>query len=430
MTIWRTKTRRGEPVSKSHQYRGRKRSYSKSPSTSSERKPARRAKRSESPAQSELLAEVIHELAITRAPEPSRSTEAKPPVPEEAHTRAPTMLELISAIANGRDVTGDFPFQAEEDSKTTVVPREYRPAVQLLHQMTMALSTDYIFSSAQLSHADLVALDNFIHKDFFEQVQVKSIHPQKRQEFGDSSSQLSALLISGSMEGLVRMTADATNYLQELSHRPQPGPEDIINCMDILFTNIYNINFRRYEILREVMRVLYLRPEQIQSRLDLLAKYDLTFRKLETTIHAANLIVAQMSIVHECYRVVLKEQLQVRGVVDPILLPLPTAVTPAAPQLPKPRKRKTKPKPQPVQAPQLPPPQPPPSILQHTVQELLQRPSTSTAYSDLQRALEAIVHQEGEELQNGVQADGQRKPLVVTFVWNDIRPQDVTSIGD
>ncbi|CAJ0591333.1 unnamed protein product [Cylicocyclus nassatus] len=430
MTIWRTKTRRGEPVSKSQKYRGRKRSYSRSPSTSSERKPARRAKRSESPAQSELLAEVIHELAITRAPEPSRSTEAKPPDTEEAHTRAPTMLELISAIANGRDVTGDFPFQAQEDPKTTALPREYRPAVQLLHQMTMALSTDYIFSSAQLSHADFVALDNFIHKDFFEQVQVKSIHPQKRQEFGDSSSYLSALLISGSMEGLVRMTADATNYLQELSHRPQPGPEDIINRMDILFTNIYNINFRRYEILREVMRVLCLRPEQIQSRLDLLAKYDLTSRKLETTIHAANLIVAQMSIVHECYRVVLKEQLQARGVVDHILLPSPTTVTPAAPQLPKPRKRKTKPKPQPVQAPQLPPPQPPPSILQHTVQELLQRPSTSTAYSDLQRALEAIVHQEGKELQNGVQADGQRKPLVVTSARNDTRLRDVTSIGD
>ncbi|CAJ0594750.1 unnamed protein product [Cylicocyclus nassatus] len=345
MTIWRTKTRRGEPVSKSQQYRGRKRSYSRSPSTSSERKQARRAKPSESPAQSELLAEVIHELAITRAPESSRSTEAKPPVTEEAHTRALTMLELISAIANGRDVTGDFPFQAEEDPKTTVVPREYRPAVQLLHQMTMALSTDYIFSSAQLSHADLVVLDNFIHKDFFEQVQVKSIHPQERQEFGDSSSHLSALLISGSMEGLVQMTADATNYLQELSRRPQPGPEDIINRMDILFTNIYNINFRRYNILREVM---------------------------------PNLIVAQLSIVHECYRVVLKEQLQARGVVDPILLPPPTTVTPAAPQLPKPRKRKTKPRPQPVQAPQFPPPQPPPSILQHTVQELPQRPSTST----------------------------------------------------
>ncbi|CAJ0588357.1 unnamed protein product [Cylicocyclus nassatus] len=187
------------------------------------------------------------------------------------------------------------------------------------------------------------------------------------------------------------------------------------------------------------MCVLYLRPEQIQFRLDLLAKYDITSRKLETTIHAANLIVAQMSIVHECYRVVLKEQLQARGVVDPILLPPPTTVTPAAPQLPKPRKRKTKPKPQPVQAPQLPPPQPPPSILQHTVQELLQRPSTSTAYSDLQRALEAIVHQEGnssgedspgEELQNGVQADGQRKPLVVTSAKNDTRLRDVTSIGD
>ncbi|CAJ0588439.1 unnamed protein product [Cylicocyclus nassatus] len=176
------------------------------------------------------------------------------------------------------------------------------------------------------------------------------------------------------MEELVRMTADATNYLQELSRRPQPGPEDIINRMDILFTNIYNINFRRYEILREIMRVLYLRPEQIQSRLDLLAKYDITSRKLETTIYAANLIVAQMSIVHECYRVVLKEQLQARGVVDPILLPSPTTVTRAAPQLPKPRKRKTKPKIQPVQAPQFPPPQPPPSILQHTVQELLQRP--------------------------------------------------------
>ncbi|VDN20148.1 unnamed protein product [Cylicostephanus goldi] len=145
--------------------------------------------------------------------------------------------------------------------------------------MTMALSTDPIFNLRQLSHSDLVALDNFIHKDFFEQVQIKKAHPQRKEEFGDSSAHLTALLISGSTESLVRMTADATNYLQELSHRPQPGPEDIVDRMDILFTNIYNINNRRYDILREIMRILYLRPKQLQSRLDLLAKYDVTSRK-------------------------------------------------------------------------------------------------------------------------------------------------------
>ncbi|CAJ0601463.1 unnamed protein product [Cylicocyclus nassatus] len=260
--------------------------------------------------------------------------------------------------------------------------------------MTMALSTEHIFSPAQLSHADLVALDNFIHKDFFEQVQLKSIHPQKRQEFGDSSAHLTAVLISGSMEGLVRLTADATNYLQELSHRPQPGPEDIINRMDVLFENIYNINRRHHEILREVICGLYMRPEQLQSRLDLLAKYDITFRKLETVTYAASLIVAQMSLVHECYRGVLKEQLRGRGALDSTPLPPSITMTPTAPQLPKPRKRKPKPKPQPVQPSQRTSAQPPPSILHQTVQELLQRPSTSTAHYHLQKAFELIARQE------------------------------------
>ncbi|CAJ0591478.1 unnamed protein product [Cylicocyclus nassatus] len=119
--------------------------------------------------------------------------------------------------------------------------------------------------------------------------------------------------------------------------------------MDVLFDNIYNINKRHHDILREVMCGLYMRPEQLQSRLDLLAKYDITFRKLETVTYAASLIVAQMSLVHECYRGVLKEQLRDRGALDSTLLPPSTKVTPAAPQLPKPQKRKPEPKPQPVQ---------------------------------------------------------------------------------
>ncbi|CAJ0606457.1 unnamed protein product [Cylicocyclus nassatus] len=374
MTIWKTKTRRGEPVRKSEsllQHRGqeRSRSRSRSPSHSPRREPGEKEKPSESSVDPSLLAEVIRELAVVRAQEPSRAPAdpSQDPSPNinDPHTRALTVLKLILGIAKGHNVNRRFSCDDDNDTQAFAVPRTYRPALQLLHQLTVALSPTRVFSPTQLGHSDLVAIDAFLHDDLFGHI--RSIFTKE---------------IQGHLNGLVELTAQATSYLQELAHRPQPNPDALLDRMADLFHYIHNINYRRQAISTQLTAILFTPVDELQRKLNLLATYGVTLEKIVSNNYAAAAAVAQMVKAHDTYRDILKEHLMTRNVGQGrSVVPSATAQKVVQQAIAAPPQSEAKAKP-PQAEPQSTTSNPQQSSSQQSLDETAQLTSASTAHFD------------------------------------------------
>ncbi|EYC38172.1 hypothetical protein Y032_0737g1944 [Ancylostoma ceylanicum] len=213
------------------------RSYSRSPSRSSTPPTTSRAETSQpTTIDSRLLDRVWNEVhAETLTPVDLSSLHA--PQQFQPHTRPPTVLELILAIAKGRKVNRRFDCETDNDTQAFSVPRSHRHILQLTQLLTLSQSRPRVQPHSSGQH-DYVLVDSFLHSDFFQQVLsifTKKIYvPSSSEVTGVQSQHLHVLAVTQALTARPSLS-QATTYLQELTTQGQPTP-------DVMLTRLWTLH--------------------------------------------------------------------------------------------------------------------------------------------------------------------------------------------
>ncbi|EYB95455.1 hypothetical protein Y032_0159g3268 [Ancylostoma ceylanicum] len=299
----------------SHSKRQVYRSYSRSPSRSSTPPTSSRAETSQpTTIDSRLLDRVWNELTCAPSPTTSKHAETLTPVdlsslhaPQQfqPHTRPPTVLELISAIAKGQNVNRRFDCETDNDTQAFSVPRSHRHILQLTQLLTLSLNPDHVFNPTHLGQHDYVLVDTFLHSDFFQQVRsifTKEIYvPSSSEVTGIQSQHLPVLVVTQALTALTSLSQKATTYLQELSTQGQPTPDVMLARLWALHRYAENILQRRTMIHTQLLPIIFSQPSEIQTMVNLLASYGVTYSKIVTAVATSSAVHAEIVKIYDLY---------------------------------------------------------------------------------------------------------------------------------
>ncbi|EPB72436.1 hypothetical protein ANCCEY_08469 [Ancylostoma ceylanicum] len=245
-------------------------------------------------------------LKKSKTTKPTTSAAAVQP-----HTRPPTVLELISAIAKGQNVNRRFDCETDNDTQAFSVPRSHRHILQLTQLLTLSLNPDHVFNPTHLGQHDYVLVDSFLHSDFFQQIRsifTKEIYvPSSSEVTGIQSQHLPILVVAQALTALTSLSQKATTYLQELSTQGQPTPDVMLARLWALHRYAENILQRRTMIHTQLLPIIFSQPSEIQTMVNLLASYGVTYSKIVTAVATSAAVHAEIVKIYDLYHKLLTE---------------------------------------------------------------------------------------------------------------------------